>query len=147
MHLAVSEGGGLAMRMLDSIFDRTVSGLTKAMDLAWKRNEAIAANIANAETPQYRAVDLNFGSELERAFNSTEPQDLLRTDSKHLDITNKSEAKLVADYSGTTKADGNNVDIDMQMVSLADNSGDFAKAAQLIRRQIGLVRTAIREGR
>ena len=135
------------MRMLDSIFDRTVSGLTKAMDLAWKRNEAIAANIANAETPQYRAVDLNFGSELERAFNSTEQQDLLRTDSKHLDITNKSEARLVADYSGTTKADGNNVDIDMQMVSLADNSGDFAKAAQLIRRQIGLVRTAIREGR
>ena len=135
------------MRMLDSIFDRTVSGLTKAMDLAWKRNEAIAANIANAETPQYRAVDLNFGSELARAFDSKEQQDLLRTDSQHLDVTNKSEAKLVSDYSGTTKADGNNVDIDMQMVSLAQNSGDFANAAQLIRRQIGLVRTAIREGR
>ncbi len=135
------------MRMLDSIFDRTVSGLTKAMDLAWKRNEAIAANISNAETPQYRAVELSFGSELERAFDSKQPQDLVRTDIQHLDITNKSEARLVGDYSGTTKPDGNNVDIDMQMVSLAQNSGDFANAAQLIRRQIGLVRTAIREGR
>lgn len=135
------------MRLLDSLFDRTVSGLTKAMDLSWKRNEAIAANIANAETPQYRAVELSFGSELQRAFGSTAQDDLTRTDSRHLDLTNKSEAKLVADYSGTTKADGNNVDIDMQMVSLAQNGSDFTNAAQLIRRQIGLVRTAIRDGR
>jgi flagellar basal-body rod protein FlgB len=133
--------------MLDSLFDRTVSGLTKAMDLSWKRNEAISANIANAETPQYRAVDVNFGSELKRAFDSTDKEDLTRTDSKHLDVTSKSEAKMVSDYSGPTKPDGNNVDIDMQMVSLAQNGSDFANAAQLIRRQIGLVRTAIRDGR
>jgi flagellar basal-body rod protein FlgB len=135
------------MRILDSLFDRTVSGLTKAMDLSWKRNETIAANVANAETPQYRALDLNFGAELEKAFQTTQPGGLRRTDSQHLDLSSKDESHLTVDHSGATKADGNNVDIDMQMASLAQNGSDYANAVQLIRRQIGLVRTAIRDGR
>ena len=58
-----------------------------------------------------------------------------------------SSSKIVEDLSGATKADGNNVDIDLQMAQLAKTSGEFATAAQLIKRQIGLVRTAIRESR
>jgi flagellar basal-body rod protein FlgB len=135
------------MRILDSLFDRTVNGLTKAMDLSWRKNEAIVSNIANAETPQYRAVNLNFGSELDRAFGESDSEELVRTDAQHLDLANKENAKLVPDLRGATKADGNNVDIDLQMSTLAQNGGDYANAAQLIRRQIGLVRTAIRDGR
>jgi flagellar basal body rod protein FlgB len=52
----------------------------------------------------------------------------------------------VPDESGMTKPDGNNVDIDLQMGRLAQNSGDYANAAKLIRRQLGLIRTAIRTG-
>lgn len=135
------------MRILDSLFDRTVSGLTKAMDLSWRKNEALVSNVANAETPQYRAVNLDFGSELDRAFGDRSREELVRTDTQHLDLTNKGNSHLVPDYRGATKADGNNVDIDLQMSSLAQNSGDYANAAQLIRRQIGLVRSAIRDGR
>jgi flagellar basal-body rod protein FlgB len=135
------------MRILDSLFDRTVTGLTKAMDLSWRKNETLVSNIANAETPQYRAVNLDFGSELDRAFGSPATEELARTDTQHLDLTNKENSKLVPDFRGATKADGNNVDIDLQMSSLAQNGGDYANAAQLIRRQIGLVRSAIRDGR
>lgn len=135
------------MRLLDSIFDQTLTGLNKAMDLSWRKNKALSANVANAETPEYRAVDMQFGKELEQAFNRTADQVITRTDSKHLDVTADSSAQYVPDLSGVTKADGNNVDIDQQMVALAQNSADYANAAQLIRRQIGLVRTAIREGR
>lgn len=134
------------MRFIDGIFDRTVSGLNRAMDLSWKRNEVITANIANAETPQYRAQDLSFGKELENAFQSND-RVLTRTDSGHLDIAQNENATYIPDYSGTTKADGNNVDIDMQMTQLAQNGSDYANAAQLIRRQIGLLRMAIRDAR
>jgi flagellar basal-body rod protein FlgB len=135
------------MRILDSLFDRTVTGLTKAMDLSWRKNETIVSNIANAETPQYRAVKLDFGSELDRAVGGHGTEELVRTDTQHLDLTNKENSKLVSDFRGATKADGNNVDIDLQMSTLAQNGGDYANAAQLIRRQIGLVRSAIRDGR
>jgi flagellar basal-body rod protein FlgB len=136
------------MRFLDSIFDRTVGGLSKAMDLSWRKNKVLTANVANAETPKYKAVSLQFGNELEQAFQRQAPEEMMiRTDPKHLEISTASTAKYAADLSGITKPDGNNVDIDRQMVSLAQNSSDYANAAQLIRRQIGLVRTAIREGR
>jgi flagellar basal-body rod protein FlgB len=117
------------------------------MDLSWRKNETIVSNIANAETPQYRAVKLDFGSELDRAFGGHGTEELVRTDTQHLDLTNKENSKLVSDFRGATKADGNNVDIDLQMSTLAQNGGDYANAAQLIRRQIGLVRSAIRDGR
>jgi len=134
------------MRILDTLFDQTISGLNKAMDLTWKRNQAISANIANAETPMFRAVDVTFGKELERAFGETQ-KDVLQTSAQHLDVAENQSSRFVADYSGMTKPDGNNVDIDLQMGRLSQNSGDYAGAARLIRRQLGLIRTAIREGR
>ena len=134
------------MKLVDSIFDRTIDGLSKAMDLTWKRNHAITSNIANAETPQYRAVDVNFGKELERAFGNSSST-LAQTDSQHLDVGGDQSSELVEDLTGTEKADGNNVDIDIQMGQLAQNSYDYASAARLIRRQIGIIRTAIRDGR
>ena len=134
------------MRLLDTIFDRTVTGLSKAMDLTWKRNDALAGNIANAETPQYRAVDVTFGKELERAFGHNN-ETVFRTQSEHLDVGQNQSSRYIQDGSGITKPDGNNVDIDLQMGRLASNSGDYASAARLIKRQIGLIRTAIREGR
>lgn len=137
------------MRLLDTLFDRSVTGLSRSMDLTWKRNQALSANIANAETPQYRAIDVSFGNELERAFEAQEgPSVTGVTNPGHIDITGQtSNSKLVKDLSGSTKPDGNNVDIDLQMGRLAQNSGDYANAARLIRRQIGLLRTAIRESR
>ena len=137
------------MRLLDTLFDRSVSGLSRTMDLTWKRNQALSANIANAETPQYRAIEVSFGNELEQAFR-TQDSSLAtgRTDSAHMDITGESDgSKVVPDVTGITKPDGNNVDMDLQMGRLAQNSGDYANAARLIRRQIGLLRTAIRDSR
>lgn len=135
------------MRFIDSIFDRTVGGLSKAMDLSWRKNKVLASNVANAETPKYQAVDLNFGKELEQAFQRSSPDQMVRTNPNHMEISTASTATYTRDLSGVTKPDGNNVDMDRQMVALAQNSSDYANAAQLIRRQIGLVRTAIREGR
>jgi flagellar basal-body rod protein FlgB len=136
------------MRLLDTLFDRSVTGLSRTMDLTWKRNQALSANIANAETPQYRAIDVSFGNELEKAFEAQNGS-LAQTDPAHIDThsTQGDTSSLVPDLSGPTKPDGNNVDLDLQMGRLAQNSGDYANAARLIRRQIGLLRTAIRETR
>lgn len=136
------------MRILDSLFDRTMTGLSRTMDLTWQRNKAISSNIANAETPQYRAIDVSFGNELEKAFTENNGPTPSRTDPRHLDVdgTNR-DSKVMKDLSGSTKPDGNNVDIDLQMGRLAHNSGEYANAARLIKRQIGLIRTAIRESR
>ena len=130
--------------LIKNIFDTTISGLERQMDLTYARNQALTSNIANATTPQYRAVDVNFGLELERAFNKAE-EPLLRTNKNHMDVSSLEGPHTVADYSGVTRADGNNVDLDLQMGRLASNSSAYGGAVNLIRKKLGLIRTAIRE--
>ena len=133
---------------IDRFFDRTMPGLTKALDLTWRRNDAIVSNIANADTPQYRAVDLNFSTELQQAFEaqSTDVR-VARTNSGHMDLISDSGSHFTADYSGATKADGNNVDIDIQMGRLAYNSGKYSTAANALRKQLSLLKNALRDAR
>jgi flagellar basal-body rod protein FlgB len=133
---------------VNGLLDRTFEGLSKTLDLTWRRNEAIVSNIANAETPQYRAVDLNFSNELQRAFSTPQKStDLLKTNSKHIDTSDSSGSFLTKDFSGATKADGNNVDIDIQMGRLAYNSGRFSTAANALRKQLSLLKNALRDSR
>lgn len=132
-------------KLIDSLFDPSVGGLQKAMDLTWRRNQALISNVTNAETPMYRAIDVNFAGELEAAFGNKNDS-LLRTSENHLDITTSGMAHTVADFTSPTKPDGNNVDMDIQMARMVQNSGDFMNAAKLIKRQIGLLKTAIRTG-
>jgi flagellar basal-body rod protein FlgB len=132
------------MSIVTKLFDQTFNGLQRAMDLTWRRNEALVSNIANAETPGYRAVDYSFGSELAQAFNqSTEA--MSRTHTKHLDTSSSSGGRLVADLRGATKADGNNVDLELQMGQLTSNAGQYSIAADLYRKKLAQVKLAIRE--
>lgn len=138
----------MGVRFIDSLFDRTFQGVEKNLDLTVRRNQALTSNIANAETPQYRAVDLNFASELDRAFagNDNAGSSILKTNPQHLDAAADSTAHLIADYSGTMRDDGNNVDIDIQMGRLSYNAGRFSSSSTMIRKKFGFLRAAIRLG-
>ncbi len=127
----------------DMLFDRTTKGLQKSMDLAWKRHEAITSNIANAETPGYRAVDVDFAGELDKAFEK-DSSPMLKTNARHLDTGEAGNSHLVADLSGATKADGNNVDIDIQMGQLDFNRSAYIRGGDLLRRKLKFFATAIR---
>lgn len=132
------------MKIMDKIFGDSMPGLHKALDISFKRGEAIVSNIANAETPGYKAIDLEFGNELKRAFDSQAGQDLKVTNSKHMDVSSNSGARLVPDYSGATKADGNNVDLDIMMTRMQMNQGRFVDAAGMLRKKVRFLMTAIR---
>ena len=102
-----------------NVFDY-INVMDKASDAAWTRNEIIANNIANVDTPGYKRQDLNFEDELERALGhnkyKTMDEKVANLKDKHL------EARVVNDYSGFSyRTDKNNVDIDTENVMLAAN--------------------------
>jgi flagellar basal-body rod protein FlgB len=129
---------------IDKLLGPTIQGLERLLDLSWRRGQAINANIANAETPQYRAVDLDFGRELDEAFGS-KSSSLEKTSPLHQDIGGGSNAKLVSDLSGATKMDGNNVDLDLQMGRLAYNTLTYTRAAALTQKKLGGLSEKIRQ--
>ena len=102
-----------------NVFDY-INVLDKAADASWTRNEIIANNIANIDTPGYKRQDLNFENELERALGHNK---YVTMDAKVANLKDKHlEARVVNDYSGFSyRTDRNNVDIDTENVLLAAN--------------------------
>ncbi|MGI6680575.1 MAG: flagellar basal body rod protein FlgB [Bdellovibrionota bacterium] len=131
------------IKNVNKLFDQSIGGLSKAMDLYWFRSQAITSNISNAETPGYKSIDVNFANELEKVFNE-DKQNISKTNAGHLDTSRNTSAFITPDYSGATKSDGNNVDIDIQMGKLASNAADYNLSAALVRKKLQILRNAIR---
>ena len=64
-----------------------------------------------------------------------------------MDVSLNDASHLVQDLRGATRADGNNVDLDIQMGKLAQNTTRFSIAANLMRRKLGVIRQAITDAR
>jgi flagellar basal-body rod protein FlgB len=102
-----------------NVFDY-INVLDKAADASWTRNEIIANNIANVNTPGYKRQDLNFEDELEKALGNSRYKSM---DAKVAGLRNKDlHARVINDYSNFSyRYDKNNVDIDTENVTLAAN--------------------------
>jgi flagellar basal-body rod protein FlgB len=93
-----------------------------------RRQEVVASNIANADTPGYKTKDVEMPGDFTSVFAQFTP--------------------LVTEAPGlTTRNDGNNVSIDRESRLLAENDVRFNLAAQLLKGKIKDLRSAIEEGR
>ena len=92
--------------------------LDKAADASWKRENLIANNIANADTPGYKRQDIDFQSVLKNELGNYKYQNL---DQKinSVDLT-KLNPMIYTDHENYSyRLDGNNVDMDTEQVELA----------------------------
>lgn len=101
------------------VFDY-INVLDRAADASWLRNEVIANNIANVDTPGYKRQDLNFEDELERALGHSKYRTM---DAKVAMLKDKQlHPRVINDYSNFSyRLDKNNVDIETENVTLAAN--------------------------
>lgn len=102
-----------------NVFDY-VNVLQKAADASWTRNEVLANNIANVDTPGYKRQDVDFETQLKRALRSTRFKSI---DARVGDInTAELNPSIYTDSPGFSyRLDGNNVDIDTETTELAAN--------------------------
>lgn len=102
-----------------NVFDY-VDVLGKAADASWKRNDILANNIANVDTPGYKRQDIDFESQLRRALGNSRYESV---DAKVSHVTSTElDARVYTDSANFSyRLDGNNVDIDTEGVELAAN--------------------------
>jgi flagellar basal-body rod protein FlgB len=110
------------------MLDPTTVNLEHYMDLLSTRQKLVASNIANADTPGYKAQDIDFQFEFMSLVSGQRPQTI---ESEDL----------------TEKPDGNNVSIDREARMLAENAMRFNVASTLVRGQLKTIREAIDEGK
>ena len=99
-----------------------INVLGKAADGAWARNEAIANNIANVDTPGYKRQDVSFETELQHALKASKYTSLdekVKDANQHLRRLNPRAYTDIPNWS--YRMDKNNVDIDTENVELASN--------------------------
>ena len=117
-----------------------------------RRNEVITANIANAETPGFRAFGYDFEKQLQDLAKTNETIGVKTTDPRHLKNSfTSADGTIKPDvYVRPTESvdeDGNTVDMDAEMAELAQNQILFRTAVETLNRKIGTLRYAINGGR
>lgn len=125
--------------MIDPIFQSDNYQLArKLLDGAVLRQEAIASNIANAETPGYRRLDVSgdFASEL-RA-RSAQPG--WTADASFSDL----QPKLAEDlHARSVRPDGNSVEVERELLEMNRNTVEYDFLADVVSRNIKQLRMAI----
>jgi flagellar basal-body rod protein FlgB len=129
---------------------QSVDLLGKGLSASWLRNTVIRNNIANAETPNYKAQDVKFETLFSRAISGS-TFSAKKTSEKHIDFTpDVSRVSPVLDNrdDGTAmRLDGNNVDVDSENVKLAQNSIQYNTILQKLNSELSRIKMAINEGR
>jgi len=103
-------------------FDSALGIHEKALAVRSRRTEMLASNIANADTPGYKAKDVDFKSALANV-EAQSGNTLTRTNSKHIQIsTAENNADILYRVPNQSSLDGNTVDEQVEKSAFADNA-------------------------
>ncbi len=128
--------------------ERTLGLIERAMDVTVARGKVIATNVAHAETPNYKAADLDFQKML-ATLEGQEGASMVTTHPRHLGQSSSESLTLVQyklESPKEPRADGNTVEIEEEMAKLALNQIRFQALTQALNRVFSSLKEAITEG-
>jgi flagellar basal-body rod protein FlgB len=120
----------------------------QALQLRAKRQELLASNIANADTPNYKAADFDFAAALKAATNqqqTTAPADLSATNAGHVGtkVVGNLATPMLYRSAVQPSIDGNTVDMDTERTQFTDNAVRYEAAMRFLNGQIKTILSAI----
>lgn len=122
--------------------------LKKNLDFQSERNLLISSNTSNINTPGYKAQDINFQAQLDEVLGSDDQLKIRATDNKHFGPSKDSLKSLepeVFEEEDAARSNGNNVNLDREMLKLAENQITYTATVQLMTKRASTIRAAITE--
>lgn len=130
--------------------DLSLRSISFALDGLSLRQRVTANNIANVDTPDFKAQQVSFEEQLQQTLNRDEASLRLKTTAPgHLQYKTSPDSDLIViqRHNNTLRNDGNNVDIDLEMSTLAETTVRFQALTQLAGTKLALLKDIVREGR
>jgi flagellar basal-body rod protein FlgB len=124
----------------------------EALGLLSRRQDVLASNIANADTPGYQARDIDFSQQLKQAMDNTsmakQSVSLSLTSNKHIEGKSMpfDDAKLLYRVPDQPSADGNTVDMDRERINFADNAVKYQSGLTFLGADIKKMMTVLSQG-
>ncbi|MBC7658787.1 MAG: flagellar basal body rod protein FlgB [Chitinophagaceae bacterium] len=122
-----------------------------ALDQRLERQHVINSNVANAETPGYRAIGYDFEEQLQALSPDEENLPMKASDPRHY-INGMAEAdgtiqpEVYVRPTESVGQDGNTVDVDQEMAAMAENQILYKATVELINKKLGTLKYAIANG-
>jgi len=127
--------------------------LERSLDTESLRKKVISDNIANVDVPHFKRSEVNFESELNRAIknnaNNSEKLPAIMTDEKHIPFFIEQDIRAVEprinhDYTTSYRNDGNNVDIEKEMVDSSKNMMRYNALVSGLNHNYKMIKMAIK---
>lgn len=127
------------------LFSNTISTLEHALNYSSMKQKVVSQNIANVDTPNYKAKDVSFKAAFEQAMGNN--IEAYKSDSRHLDFTGKSSMPGVVSRNLNYNENGNSVDLDKEMADLATNQIYYNALTERINGKFNSLQSVIRGGK
>ena len=132
------------------IFDATLSTLERALDVRLARENVLASDVANANTPGFVAKELDFDAAM-RAAETSGPTLAIPAREGDIEIAQNvtpgsPESFVRDDPAATPGLDGNAVDLDRTLGAIAENSLQYGVAAKAAAKKIAILRYVASDG-
>ncbi len=135
---------------MSGLFDKTTDALAASVNMRLLRHNVTAANIANAETPGYKAQVVDFEQALSRAIDRERLGRLHADHPDHFLMGQGSLSRVRPDVYDNpdvnVSQDGNTVDMEKEIATLNENSILYKAALQLMNKKLASMRYAVTEG-
>lgn len=118
-----------------------INVLDKAADASWVRNDVLANNIANADTPNYKRKDVQFETYLSNAVAGT---DSLDETVANIDLSTLESTTYTEQAGLSYREDGNNVDISTENAELAKNQLKYYTLMNSVNQEFGRLKSAMK---
>ena len=129
-----------------NLFGTMISQLERGLDYSATKGKVISQNIANVDTPNYKAKDVSFKEVFDEARGNS--LEAYRTDEKHIPFTTNSTHPGVFNYSNLRyRQDGNGVDMDKEQANLASNQIYYNAVVDRISGKFSTLQNVIKGGR
>ncbi|RPF56001.1 flagellar basal body rod protein FlgB [Aquisalibacillus elongatus] len=126
------------------LFSDTITNLEQGLNYSSIKNKTIAQNLSNADTPNYKAKDVQFKNHLNQAQHNIEAK---RTHSKHIPFGSEGQNyQITARNDVTYNHNGNSVDLDKEMTELAENQIYYQALVERINGKFNSLKEVLRGG-
>ncbi len=134
----------------DPLFGKTMASLERSMNLRSLNQKLIVSNIANMDTPHFKAFKMMVGEEMDDGASEGPQLQMTRTQIGHVGFSASSSTlgrvERVEDNALSLRGDGNTVELDTEMANLAENSLMYNTATRIIANKFKALKDAIKGG-
>ena len=134
-----------------NLFTDTMFAFQRMLDYRSQRHNVVSSNLSNAETPGYKAKDIQFEGILREAISTEKTIPLVKTNIRHIDgggqieILN-AEPEVITVKTPVVSFDGNTVSVEREMARLSENSMLYQTETEILARLYSSLKFAVNDG-